>query len=75
MCKTKFQEIKSRKATQSNDIPTKDIKENDDIFATFITENFNNMIKNSIFPDLIKQADIKPVYKKTLGMKRKITSL
>ena len=75
MCKTKFQEIKSRKVTQSNDIPTKDIKENDDIFATFITENFNNMIKNSIFPDLIKQADIKPVYKKTLGMKRKITSL
>ena len=62
------------KATQSNDIPTKVIKENDDIFATFITENFNNMIENSIFPDLIKQADIKPVYKKTLGIKRKITS-
>ena len=32
------------------------------------------MIENSIFPDLIKQADIKPVYKKTLGIKRKITS-
>ena len=39
------------KATQSNDIPTKVIKENYDIFATYITENFNSMIKNSVFPD------------------------
>ena len=52
------------KATQSNGILTKVIKENYDIFATFITENFNNMIENSVFPDSLKQADIKPVYKK-----------
>ena len=52
------------KATQSNDIQTKVIEENCDIFATFITENFNNMIENSVFPDSLKQADIKPVYKK-----------
>ena len=50
------------KATQSNDIPTKVIKENYDIFATFITQNFNN-IENSVFPDILKQANIKPVYK------------
>ena len=37
------------KATQSNDISTKIIKENCDIFATFITENLNNMIENSVF--------------------------
>ena len=30
------------------------------------------MIENSVFPDLLKQADIKPVYKKTLELKRKI---
>ena len=35
-----------------------------DIFATYITENFNNMIKNSVFPDSLKQTDINPVYKK-----------
>ena len=52
------------KPTLSNDIPTKVIKENYDIFATFITENFNNMIENSVFPDSLKQADIKLVYKK-----------
>ena len=35
-----------------------------DIFATYITENFNNMIENSVFPDSLKQTDINPVYKK-----------
>ena len=54
----------SQKATQSNDVPTEVLKENYDIFATFITENVNNMIENSVFPDSFKQADIKPVYKK-----------
>ena len=43
---------------------TKFMKENYEIFATFITENVNNMIKNSIFPDSLKQEDIKQVYKK-----------
>ena len=52
------------KATQSNDIQTKVIEKNYDIFATFITENFNNMIENSVFPDSLKKVDIKPVYKK-----------
>ena len=54
----------TQKATQSNDNPTKVLKENYDIFATFVTENVNNMIENSVFPDSFKQADIKPVYKK-----------
>ena len=60
-------EIKSldgSKAPQSNDIPNNVIKENYDIFATFITENFNNMIENSVFPVSLKQADINPIHKK-----------
>ena len=40
------------------------IKENYGIFATFITENFNNMIENSVFPVSITQEDIKPKHKK-----------
>ena len=40
------------------------LKENYDLFATFITENFNNMIENSVFPDSLKKADFKLVYKK-----------
>ena len=52
------------KAAESNDIPTKLVKENCHIFTTFITENFNNMIENSVFPVSLKQADIKPIHKK-----------
>ena len=60
-------EIKSldeSEATQSNVIPSKVTKENYDIFATFITENFSNMIKNAVFPVSLKQADIKSIYNK-----------
>ena len=49
------------KTSQSNYISTIAIKENYDIFATFIIED---MIKDSVFPDSLKQADIKPVCKK-----------
>ena len=52
------------KATQSNDIPTKIIKEDYDILATFMTENFNIIIEDSAFPVLLKQTYIKPIYKK-----------
>ena len=60
-------EIKSldeSKASQSNDSLSNVIKENFDVFTTFITENFNNMIENSVFPVSLKQADIKPIHKK-----------
>ena len=36
------------------------MNKNYDIFATYITENVNNMIENSVFPDPFKQADIEP---------------
>ena len=51
--------LKTNKATQSTDIPTKLIKENSDIF-----ENFNNSVFYSIFPSPMKNAIITPVYKK-----------
>ena len=56
--------LKTNKATQSTDIPTKLIKENSDIFGDFIFENFNNSVFYSIFPSPMKNAIIKPVYKK-----------
>ena len=40
------------------------MKENSDICDTFITENFNNLIENSVFSVSLKQADIKPIHKK-----------
>ena len=32
-----------------------------DIFAGSVTEKVNNLIENSVFPDSLKQPDIKPV--------------
>ena len=44
--------LKTNKATQSTDIPTKLIKENSDIFGDFSFENFNNSVFYSIFQPL-----------------------
>ena len=63
------------KATQSNDISTKFKKQNYDIFATFITENVINIIENSVFPDSLKQAEIKPMYKNDSRNKGKTACL
>ena len=52
------------KTCQVNDIPTKVIKINKDIFANFITDHFNYCIANGEFPDELKHADVIPVHKK-----------
>ena len=59
----KINNLKTNKATQSTDIPTKLIKENS-IFADFIFGNYNNCISYSIFPNSLKNAMITPVHKK-----------
>lgn len=71
-----IQNLDESKATQSNDTPTKVYY---DVYCnygtpTFSTENFINLIQNSVFPDLLEKADIRPVYKKH-SWKRKITGL
>ena len=42
--------LKTNKATQNTDIPTKLIKENSEIFADFTFENLNDCIAKSLFP-------------------------
>ena len=56
--------LKTNKATQSIDIPTKIIKKNSDIFGRFIFGNYNNYLSYSIFPNSLKNAIITPVHKK-----------
>ena len=53
-----------KKASQDTDIPTKIIKQNADIVADFIYQNFNNAIACSVFPVNLKNANISPVHKK-----------
>ena len=52
------------KASQENDIPTKLIKENANIFSNFIYHSFSHMIDVYIFPTLLKLANVTPALKK-----------
>ena len=54
--------LDASKASHEDDIPTKIIKENSDIFSNFIYQSFNNMIDACIFPTSLKLPDITPVY-------------
>ena len=56
--------LKTNKATQNTDIPTKLIKENSDIFTDFIFENLNDCIAKSLFPSSLRNAIIIPIHKK-----------
>ena len=56
--------LDTSKSTQSEDIPFKIIKDNADIFANFILQNFNKCIIDGKFPDQLKKADVSPVFKK-----------
>ena len=60
----KIKNLDASKASQEDDIPTKMIKENSDIFSNFIYQSFNNMIDACIFPTSLKLANITPVNKK-----------
>ena len=52
------------KPQQQEDIPTRIIKENANIFSNFISQSFNSELDNLNFPDLLKHADVKPAHKK-----------
>ena len=52
------------KTCQKDDITTKVIKTNKDIFAGFIAKDFNNCVDNGVFPDDLKHADVTPIHKK-----------
>ena len=45
-------------------MPTKIIKNNFDIFSKYFRANLNNTIETSTFPEQLKYANVKPVFKK-----------
>ena len=56
--------LDASKATQSNDMPTQIIKNNSDIFSKFFQASLNKTIEASTFPEQLKYADTKPLFKK-----------
>ena len=56
-------------------IPTKAIKMNKYIFASFIDKDFNNCVDKGVFPDDLKHADATLVHKKKAKVTKPITGL
>ena len=63
ICK-EIRALDAPKATQRDDIPTKIIKNISDISSLFFQASFKKAIETSIFPEQLKYADVKPVFKK-----------
>ena len=55
--------LQTATTTQQNDIPTKILKENSEVFARYFHKNINFCIENSIFPSDLKVADVTPAFK------------
>ena len=63
--------LDASKSNQNDSMPTKIIKNNSDIFSKFFQANLNNAIETSTFPEQLKYADVKPVFKKIPELTRK----
>ena len=64
---TIFKEIVSldtNKSTHSNDMPTKIVKVNADLFLIFVSNAFNKSVISCIYCTILKSARITPVHKK-----------
>ena len=61
---TELKNLDMSKTTQLERIPTKIVKKNLIIFATFLVKNINTCIRKREFSDKLKTADITPVFKK-----------
>ena len=68
----KINSLDPSKSTQSEDIPFRIIKDNADIFANFILQNFNKCIIDGKLPDQLKKADVISVFKKETIMVKPI---
>ena len=58
-----IKKLNPRRSTQSTDIPIKLLKENADIFASYLCDFFNQSIENSEFSPILKNPNITPVFK------------
>ena len=55
--------LKPKKAVCSNDIQTKILKNFEDLFATFMYNNYNKSLLDGTFPEELKTAKVAPFYK------------
>ena len=66
--------LRARNAIQSTDIKIKMLKENADIFEDYICLFLNKCVHTGTFPDILKHANITPVFKKECKTAKDITT-
>ena len=59
-----IRKLQTATTMQQNDIPTKILKKNSEVFARYFHKNINICIENSIFPSDLNLADVTPAFKK-----------
>ena len=59
-----IKELPGKKATVSNAIPVLVLKESISAYYGKLTDIFNNCNRSGIFPEILKKADVTPVFKK-----------
>ena len=64
MLKKKLENLILEKATQNTDIPVRILQQNSDIFGNYICDFFNECVDKGVFPSILKNANIAPVFKK-----------
>ena len=60
----KIKNLNVSKASQQSDIPTKILIENSEYFSLYFHKNINFCLEQSVFPHVLKLADVAPIYKK-----------
>ena len=56
--------LPGNKATVSNDIPVSVLKESVSAYYEKLTDIFNNCVRSGTFPEILKKAEVTPVFKK-----------
>ena len=56
-------ELPGNKATVSNDIPVSVLKGSISAYYKKFTDIFNNCIRSELFPEMLKKAEVTPVFK------------
>ena len=59
-----IKKLHRNKATLSNDIPVSVLRESISAYYEKLTDSFNNRIRSGIFPEILKKAEVTPVFKK-----------
>ena len=60
-----IRKLQTTTTIQQNDITTKILRENSEMFARYFHKNINFCIEKSIFPSDLKVADVTATFKKT----------